>query len=352
MHRPGWAEVDFPVLVIQNVSKVYEMGDCQVHALKHTSLAVRAGEMIAIMGPSGSGKSTLLQIMGCLDRPTTGKVLIDGEDVSLLSDVELARTRNSKLGFIFQAFNLMPHETALHNVEVPLQYAGLGRRERRRLAEEALRAVGLGERLFHRPAELSGGQRQRVAIARAVVNKPLVILADEPTGALDVKSGIEVMGILQRLNQEGRTIVIVTHDPGIAEYASRIVRISDGRITSEELVESPKVAGERKVMVPAAGIMPGGVSMRAARRGEEFAHTPAQATYGYSVCGVCGLSNRPQAIFCRNCGTQMEFARSESYRMKPEATPQAARSIHSCSECGASNRPKARYCAYCGKYMT
>jgi putative ABC transport system ATP-binding protein len=228
------AEMSDAVIQAKNLTKVYKMGEVEVHALCGLSMEVQRGEVIAIMGPSGSGKSTLMNILGCLDRPTSGDYILDGENVSKLTDDELAIIRNKKVGFVFQSFNLLPRATALANVELPLRYAGVNH-NRRDFAIAALQAVGLGERLYHRPNELSGGQQQRVAIARALVNNPAIILADEPTGNLDSKSGEEIMDLLLSLNRErGTTLVIVTHDPDIATRAQRIIHIRDGEVVSEE----------------------------------------------------------------------------------------------------------------------
>ena len=219
---PDW------VIEAQSLTKVYKMGDMEVHALRGLSTQIARGEVVAIMGPSGSGKSTLMNIVGCLDRPTAGEYFLDGERVSRLSDDQLASIRNRKVGFVFQSFNLLPRATALANVELPLRYAGMtrGRKER---ARTALESVGLAHRLYHRPNELSGGQQQRVAIARALVNEPAIIMADEPTGNLDSKSGAEIMELLLTLNREsGTTLLIVTHAPDVAAQAQRIIRIRDG----------------------------------------------------------------------------------------------------------------------------
>lgn len=221
------------VAELKEVSKTYRLGGAEVHALKDVNLRVAKGEFVAIEGPSGSGKSTLLHVTGCLDRPTSGKVLIEGADVSNLRDTERACIRREKIGFVFQFFYLVPMLSALENVELPMVFANAPRSERRARAKELLELVGLGGRLHHRPAELSGGERQRVAIARAMSNDPLLILADEPTGNLDTKTGKEIMRLFVKLNEMGRTIVVVTHDPVISAYADRILHLKDGSIVKE-----------------------------------------------------------------------------------------------------------------------
>jgi putative ABC transport system ATP-binding protein len=224
-----------PVVIdIENITKHYVMGEETVHALRGVSLQIRRNEYLAIMGPSGSGKSTLMNMLGCLDTPSSGRYSFNGKDVSIMNDDELAAIRNHEIGFVFQTFNLLPRSTSLRNVELPLIYAGIEPELREERAADALRAVGLGDRLYHKPNELSGGQRQRVAIARALVNEPSIILADEPTGNLDSKTGEEIMQLLENLYQHGHTIILVTHEPDIARHARRTVFLRDGLIESDE----------------------------------------------------------------------------------------------------------------------
>jgi len=225
------------VIQTHNLWKTYIMGDQEIHAVSGVDLTIRRGEYVAIMGPSGSGKSTLMNLIGCLDTPTSGEYYINGQLVSDLSDDELARIRNKEIGFVFQTFNLLPRATALHNVELPLIYAGMPAEARIERAKEALRMVDLESRMYHKPSELSGGQRQRVAIARALVNNPSILLADEPTGNLDSATGNEIMGLFDVLHKQGNTIVLVTHEHDIAMYAHRVIHVRDGKVERDEQIK-------------------------------------------------------------------------------------------------------------------
>ena len=230
---------------IREITKVYQMGQEQVHALSGVNLGVERGEYVAIMGPSGSGKSTLMNLVGCLDTPTSGSYVLNGREVARMTDDELAAIRNQEIGFVFQTFNLLPRTNALQQVELPLVYSGLARKERRERAVKALEAVGLGDRMNHQPNEMSGGQRQRVAVARALINDPSILLADEPTGNLDSQTGAEIMALFADLNRRGNTIVLVTHEEDIAAHARRIVRLRDGKVT-EDHVNQPVLAGANR----------------------------------------------------------------------------------------------------------
>jgi putative ABC transport system ATP-binding protein len=227
------------LLRLEAVTKTYAMGNTTVQALRAVDLGIGAGEMVAIMGASGSGKSTLLNILGTLDRPDGGRYILDGQDVAALGDRALAQFRNRKIGFVFQAFNLLPRYTALRNVELPMLYGGVPRAERRARAEAALRRVGLGDRMHHQPSELSGGQQQRVSIARSLVQQPVLLLADEPTGALDSETTGQIMELFTELHRAGMTIILVTHEPAVADYAQRILRVRDGRIVADERTRLP-----------------------------------------------------------------------------------------------------------------
>jgi len=234
------------LISLTNISKAYRLGNQQIQALVNVSLTIGRGEFVAIMGPSGSGKSTMMNILGCLDKPTSGDYHLEGYRISKAHDDELAIVRNRKIGFVFQSFNLLARTSAVENVELPMLYAGVSSHERRRLAIEALHAVGLGNRLANKPNELSGGQQQRVSIARALVNNPVILMADEPTGALDTKTSAEIMSIFQDLNDAGKTIILVTHESDIASYARRVIRFRDGRIIADEPVAGRRTA--EKVM--------------------------------------------------------------------------------------------------------
>ncbi|KJD39792.1 macrolide ABC transporter ATP-binding protein [Paenibacillus polymyxa] len=232
------------VIQIEGLKKVYYVGDQEIHALREVQLDIADGDFVAIMGPSGSGKSTMMNVIGCLDLPTSGQFYLDGYSILDAREDELAIIRNQKIGFVFQKFHLLPRSTALENVELPMIYAGVSAKERRLRAMDALTSVGLGDRMNNRPNELSGGQQQRVSIARALVNNPVILLADEPTGALDSKTSVEIMGIFQRLNDQGKTVVLVTHDQEVAEYAKRLIHFRDGRIEKDQPVEKRRMAAE------------------------------------------------------------------------------------------------------------
>jgi len=233
-----------PVVEVREIEKVYVMGDVEVRALRGVSLSMHKGDFVAVMGASGSGKSTFMNLVGCLDRPTRGQYFLSGTDVGKLSRDQLARVRGRQIGFVFQGFNLLPRTSAIDNVELPMLYQGIGSRERHERAAEALARVGLGDRLDHTPAQLSGGQQQRVAIARALVNRPALLLADEPTGNLDSRTSIEVMAIFQELNDQGLTVLLVTHEPDIAEHARRVVTFKDGLVQTDVQVSARRVARE------------------------------------------------------------------------------------------------------------
>jgi len=229
------------LISLTHISRIYEMGNETIHALRDVSVEIDAGEYLAIMGPSGSGKSTLMNLLGCLDIPSSGTFILNGTNVSEMDDNSLADVRNREIGFVFQSFNLLARSDALHNVELPLIYAGIPSGERREIAMEALRRVGLESRVHHKPNELSGGQRQRVAIARALVNRPSILLADEPTGNLDSRTGVEILALFQELADSGNTIILVTHEEEVAMHARRVLRIRDGLIASDEVVRSDTV---------------------------------------------------------------------------------------------------------------
>jgi putative ABC transport system ATP-binding protein len=234
------SEMTHVLIRTEGLTRTYTLGNTILYALRDVSITVERGEFVSIMGPSGSGKSTLMNLLGCLDTPTAGRYFLDGVDVSQLSSDELAAIRNRKIGFVFQSFNMLARASALDNVQLPLLYnSRIDRSERRRRAVDALTDVGLGERMGHQPTQLSGGQQQRVAIARALVNEPALILADEPTGALDTRTGLEIMTIFQRLHRTGMTVIIVTHEPDVARFASRMLRFQDGRLIGEEIIAEP-----------------------------------------------------------------------------------------------------------------
>ncbi|MEM1093060.1 MAG: ABC transporter ATP-binding protein [Bacteroidota bacterium] len=232
-----------PLIALSEIKKIYQMGSQEVRALAGVSLNIYPNDYVAIMGPSGSGKSTMMNIIGCLDTPTSGEYLLNSQQVSEKDDDELAEVRNREIGFVFQTFNLLPRVNCLQNVELPLIYAGLGKSKRREMAAQALRNVGLGDRMDHKPNELSGGQRQRVAVARALVNTPSLILADEPTGNLDTRTGEEIMRLFETLYRRGNTLMVVTHEEDIAHHARRIIRLRDGLIESDVKVDNPELAG-------------------------------------------------------------------------------------------------------------
>jgi putative ABC transport system ATP-binding protein len=233
-----------PLIRLANLTKTYRVGDQTIHALRDVDLTIYEGEFVAIMGPSGSGKSTMMNVLGCLDKPTTGEYELDGLDIMKATDIQLAGIRNEKIGFVFQSFNLLARTSAVENVELPMLYAGVPMKERKSRAVASLTSVGLAERLHNKPNELSGGQQQRVSIARSLVNNPVLLLADEPTGALDTKTTFEIMSIFQRLNDDGKTVILVTHEPDVAAYAKRVVRFRDGAIERDECIDQKRISLE------------------------------------------------------------------------------------------------------------
>ncbi len=241
------------LITIKDIGRKYVIGTEVIHALKSVSLTIKKGEFVALMGPSGSGKSTLMNILGCLDTPTKGEYILNGINVSHMSDNQLAEVRNKEIGFVFQTFNLLPRSTSLDNVALPLIYAGASKRERDERAQKALENVGLGNRVTHKPNELSGGQRQRVAVARALINNPSIILADEPTGNLDTKTSIEIMGLLEEIHSKGNTIILVTHEEDIAQHAHRIVRMRDGLVEKDYVNEDVKSVSPRLKAIQESG---------------------------------------------------------------------------------------------------
>jgi putative ABC transport system ATP-binding protein len=242
--------LNVPVVSVRDMRKTYSLGETEVHALRGITVSIQAGEFVAIMGASGSGKSTFMNILGCLDRPTSGEYRLEGTDASQLNKKDLARIRNQKIGFVFQGFNLLGRTTALENTELPMLYSRVSRKEREQRAREALTLVGLGDRLEHFPSQMSGGQQQRVAIARALVNQPRILLADEPTGNLDSRTSVEVMEIFQKLNRDGLTIVLVTHEPEIARFTQRQIVFRDGHIKRDEVIAAPLLASEVLLTMP------------------------------------------------------------------------------------------------------